>query len=549
MQHTDSECTGKTACPKCRENGEDVPGDNLALYSDGHGYCFACGYYQHRTTEGEPMEQPATRKKGLIPSGEHTALPKRKLTAETCRKFDYSVGTYASTGVHIASYRNKQGGIAAQHLRFPDKKFLWLGESKGVQLFGQHLWSSSGRRIIVTEGEIDCMTISQLQDNKWPVVSIPSGANGAQKAIKENLEFLEGYEEIVLAFDMDEPGRKAVQDCAVLFSPGKCRIAQLPRKDANECLQAGLTKELMASLWSAQPFRPDGILNGQALYELCKTPPSPGLPTPFAGLNEKTLGIREKELWLFTAGSGIGKSTLVNEIAYHCHQEHKLALGVLALEENPDRNGRRYLGIHTNRPLYLPGNDLTEEEYDAAYHATIGRGDWWIYEHFGSTDIDGLIAKIRYLIVSCDVRILVLDHISIVVSGLDEIGESERKTIDRLMTKLRALIEETGATILAVVHLKRPEKGKSYNEGRAVSLTDLRGSGSLEQLSDIVVALERDQQGDSPNRAFIRVLKNRPIGVCGPAGAVEYVSSTGRLLPAEDEEDTPFTDETQGNDF
>ena len=264
-------------------------------------------------------------------------------------------------------------------------------------------------------------------------------------------------------------------------------------------------------------------------------------------MNAKTLGVRPKELWLFTAGSGIGKSTVVNEIAYHLHQTHNLSLGVLALEESPERNGRRYLGIHTDRPLHLPGHDLPHEEYDAAYAATIGRGDWWIYEHFGSSDVDALCAKIRFLIVACEVKVVVLDHISIIVSGLDEVGESERKTIDRLMTKLRQLIEETGATILAVVHLKRPEKGKSWNEGRAVSLTDLRGSGSLEQLSDIVVALERDQQGDNPNKARVRVLKNRPTGFCGPAGAAEYHPATGRLLPAEDEEDCPFT-ATTNND-
>ncbi len=104
------------------------------------------------------------------------------------------------------------------------------------------------------------------------------------------------------------------------------------------------------------------------------------------------------------------------------------------------------------------------------------------------------------------------------------------------MTRLRSLIQETCVTVLAVVHLKRPEKGKSYNEGRQVSLTDLRGSGSLEQLSDIVVALERNQQGDDPNAASIRILKNRPTGITGPAGRVRYNLETGRLLHDEEDE-------------
>ena len=106
------------------------------------------------------------------------------------------------------------------------------------------------------------------------------------------------------------------------------------------------------------------------------------------------------------------------------------------------------------------------------------------------------------------------------------------------MTRLRSLIEETGILVLAVVHLKRPDKGKSYNEGRPVSLTDLRGSGSLEQVSDVVVSLERDQQGDEPDTATIRVLKNRPLGITGLAGTVRYDRETGRLLPCDDGDGT-----------
>lgn len=559
---SNSELTGHGPCPRCKEQGYDWDNDNLALYSDGHGWCFSCNYYQpppHDSGRGHEREgrsipaspEDSPRKKvPLIPEGDFIALKKRGLTEETCRKFGYSTGTFSGKPVQIAPYYNQRGVFSAQHIRFPNKDFLWLGSPQAVQMFGQHLWSPRGRRIVITEGEIDCMTISQLQGNKWPVVSLPSGAGGAAKAVRENIEYLESFQEVVLAFDMDDPGRKAMQECAPLFTPGKCRVAHLPRKDANQCLADGLGKELLSSLWDAKPYRPDGIINGKDLYEKCKKPPEPGLPTPFPGLNGRTLGIRKKELWLFTAGSGIGKSTAVNEIAYDLHQNHGKALGVLALEESPDRNGRRYLGIHVNKPLHLPGHELTDEEYDAAYNATIGRGDWWIYEHFGSTDIDGLLAKIRYLVVGCGVEYIVLDHISIVVSGLDESGESERKTIDRLMTKLRTLIEETGVTVLAVVHLKRPDKGQSYNEGRKVSLTDLRGSGSLEQVSDIVVALERDQQGEAPNTSGIRVLKNRPTGSVGPAGAAEYNPQTGRLLACAADDPCPFTDETtQQQDF
>jgi twinkle protein len=95
----------------------------------------------------------------------------------------------------------------------------------------------------------------------------------------------------------------------------------------------------------------------------------------------------------------------------------------------------------------------------------------------------------------CKVDFIVLDHISIVTSGIESSSEGERKDIDILMTRLRSLIEETGIGIVAIVHLKRVN-GKNFNEGAQVSLSDLRGSGSLEQLSDNVIALERNQQVD-----------------------------------------------------
>lgn len=472
--------------------------------------------------------------KDLIDAGDYKALTKRGISEETCRKFGYTVSKYSGKTVHVAAFYDKGGSICAQHIRFPDKDFLWVGSFKHALLFGQHLWGGGGKRLVITEGEIDCMTISQLQGNKWPVVSVPSGSNGAAKAIREQLEWLESFEEVIFAFDMDEPGRTAANECAMLLTPGKAKVAHLPAKDANEALLAGKQKELMSALWEAKPYRPDGIINGADLKEKCRKPVSRGLTIPYVELSDMIQGIRPKELYLFTAGSGIGKSTIVNEIAYHMHQVHALPLGVIALEEGPDQNARRYLGIHLNKNLKLASTTMTDEEYDSAFEATVGRGDWWIYEHFGSTDVDGLIAKLRYMAVGLGVRVVVLDHISIVVSGLDEIAESERKVIDKLMTRLRSLIEETGITVLAVVHLKRPDKGKSYNEGRPVSLTDLRGSGSLEQLSDVVIALERNQQGDNPNMARIRVLKNRPIGTTGEAGAVLYDLETGRLSPADD---------------
>lgn len=554
MQGEESTFVQHEPCPRCQANGDDIDGNNLARYSDGHGYCFKCQYYEdsegnnndNKDDDGSCEVSPSYSGNSFLPC-DYQPLTSRKITLETCRKFGYGIGLYHGKPAQIASYRSsekKDGAIIAQHIRMAGKEFRWIGDTSHLQLFGQHLWKPGGKRVIITEGEIDCLTVSQLQGNKWPVVSIPSGATSAVKYLKQNLEWLESFESVVLAFDMDEPGRKAVNACAPLFSPGKVAIAELPAKDPNEALKQGKIEPLIQSLWNAHPWRPDGILSGSDLWEDILLPPAEGWSLPYPGLEAKLQGFRQGELYLFSAGSGIGKSTLVNEIAYHLHMKHKLPLGVIALEENPARNARRYLSIYLNKPLNIPAvyNSTPKDELKEAFDKVLGSG-WYIYDHFGSTDIDGLLAKLRYMVVSLGCKVIVLDHISIVVSGLDEAdGESERKTIDKLMTRLRQLIEETNVMVLAVVHLKRPDKGKSYNEGRPVTLTDLRGSGSLEQISDAVIALERDQQGDDPNLTIIRVLKNRPIGDCGQAGFVRYFPDTGRLI-SDDGNQSGFTSE------
>lgn len=254
------------------------------------------------------------------------------------------------------------------------------------------------------------------------------------------------------------------------------------------------------------------------------------------------------ELWMFTAGSGIGKSTVVNEIGYDLLMRHGVKLGIMALEESVRDSADRYIGIQLNKRVSLTRQGISQDQYKKAWKASCGNGNVFMFQHFGSTDIDNLMAKIRYLLLAANVDFLILDHISIVVSGLDSLGEGERRMLDILMTRLRSLCEETGKTIIAITHLKRSDK-KVYNEGGQVSLTDLRGSASIEQLSDVVVALERDQQGDSPNQAIMRVLKSRPTGRTGVADTLQYDLETGRLLPVDPEALVHFERETDNDDF
>ena len=537
--HKESKFLYHEPCPKCGSS------DACSVFDDGHRYCYSCcTYFKPGDGEQVSMERKKVSKE-CIPLGDLniTNLNARKINQDTCSKFKYMTGEYKGSPCQVANYYDDNGNIVGQKLRFPDKSFAVLGKVSN-RLFGSQLWAN-GKKIIITEGEIDCLTVSQIQGNKWPVVSIPNGAQAAKKAIEANLEYLDKFDEVILMFDMDEPGRKACEDCAKVLPAGKAFIANLPLKDPNECLLNGKGSEVLQAIWNAKPYRPDGIVSGTDLYEKCVTDIDDlkdSVEYPWKALQEKTKGARHGELYVFTSGSGMGKSTILRELEYYFGVQRGELCGIIALEESTRKTGLELMSLRLNKRLLLNPECADESDRSRAFNETIGNGRFFLYDHFGSLDSSNLLSKIRYMIVSLGCKRIFLDHISIVVSGMDTDEDGgERKAIDKLMTNLRSLVEETGATMFVVSHLKRPEK-KGHEEGAQVSLSQLRGSGAIAQLSDMVIGLERNQQGANPNVLTIRVLKNRFCGLTGVSGHLKYNVEIGRLEDYEEGVECPFTD-------
>lgn len=531
----DSSFLYKTGCPKCGSR------DNLAVYSDGGQHCFGfgCNYHVKGTEDTsdssgntEVISEDTKESLREFLRGEYRALKKRAITEETCRRWGYTVGrakhpkTREYTSCHIEPYYSDDGELVAQKLRFPDKEFKCIGKPQG--LAGKNLCNPS-RFLVITEGFIDAMSYSQAVNYKYPVVSIPNGAQSAKKVIQKELKWLEeNFEKIVLMFDSDQVGQDAARECASLFSPNKCLIAKLSEKDANDMLLAGKIDELISAVFRAKTYRPEAIVPGSEVWELVsENKNTHDALYPYTFINEITYGLRLGELVTICAGSGIGKSQFCREIAYNIVKQGD-AIGYIALEESVRRTALGIMSIEAEKPLHLSLDGVTNEFLKEIYDKSLADNKVYFYDHFGSLSSESLLNHIRFLARSCEVKWIILDHISIVVSGISE-GD-ERRIIDNLSTALRSLAEELRIGIIMISHLKRPD-GKGHEEGHEVSLAQLRGSSSIAQLSDIVIGLERNQQ-DSNNMHLttVRILKNRYTGQTGIAGYLEYSPITGRLL-------------------
>jgi twinkle protein len=526
-------------CPSCGSK------DNLARYSDGTGWCFGCGRYDRGdgTPDRENEEDVGERIPGGFIEGAFKALPVRALTEETCRKYGYRTESVPKA-MQVADYYDARGVRVAQKIRYADKSFNWIGDPKAAALFGQHLWAP-GRRVTITEGEVDALSLAQAQGLRWPVVSVKNGASGAAKEVAAQLQWLEEFEEVVLCFDNDEPGQKAARDCAEMLSPGKARIAHLPLKDANDMLVAGRTKELVSAIWEATPFRPDGIISGVELIERVLAPPPPSIEYPWPCLMPILRGQRRCEITTWCGGTGGGKSQVVREIAHALHQRGE-GVGIIALEESVERAALAQVSLALGKRLH--DQDVraayTDDEIRAAA-ATALKG-MHFHEHFGSISVEALRPKIRYMARALGVQWVILDHISIMVSGTATEGD-ERKRLDELMTALRTLTQELGIGMHIVSHLRKAS-GTPHEEGGRVTMDDLRGSGAIKQISDNIIGLERNQQAEDrieKNTTTVRVLKCRLFGDTGIAGRLQYVPETGRIIEVDG---AAFDDNEQRDD-
>lgn len=534
-QYNESHFLRKEPCPKCSSR------DNLARYSDGHAKCFTngCNHYEH--ADGSPSDQGSSKKEtkpvaeALRPyfDGETTDLAVRKITEETCRRYGYRVATVETRDgtkkAQIAPYY-KDGQLAGAKVRFPGKEFTTWGNFRNPALFGSQL-QDKGKILVVTEGEIDAMSVSQAQGNKYAAVSVPNGAAGAAKSFRDNLEYFSGFETVVIFFDMDEVGQKAAKECAELLPPGKAKIAHITgAKDANDLLQQGRVSDIITAIWQAKAFRPDGIVTIADIREKALKPPEMGLPWFLEGVTNATYGRRLGELYCFGAGTGVGKTDwLIQQIEYDINTLKK-PVSVIFLEQAPSETLQRIAGKMDGKLYHIPDGLSTREELASAIDKIECNGKVFLYDSWGASEWDVIKNKVRYLAHSEGVELFYIDHLT----ALAAMADDEKKALEKIMAEMAGLCQELGIIIHLVSHLSTPEGGKSHEEGARVMIKHYKGSRSIGFWCHFIFAIERDQQDEEQrNQSLFRILKDRNTGrATGLTFPLYYDAETGLISSA-----------------
>lgn len=473
-------------CPVCPSS------DAYCIYEDGHTHCYSCSYH----TPSRELD---------LSDYTYEYLPHRGVTADTFR-FYQSKTKIDPTGKPVeVGFEYPNGSYKIRTLE--KKGFYTKGDISQAGLFGRNKFTAgSTKTLIITEGELDACSIWQVL--RSPVVSVHS-ATSARTDVSRDRSWCNSFERIVLAFDADESGREAARAVASLFDYNKVYQVSFGdgRKDANDYLRNGEADELAAIVTNARRFLPAEIESSfHAFEKILKEQPKSGVEYPFPTWNFMTYGLRTGESVLLTAQEGVGKTEVMHTILHKLLRETNENVGAIFLEEHKQRLLQAVAGIHLRKPVHLPDAGVSTSEAFDAVKDVVGLDDrLHVYSHFGSDDPDSILDTIRFLVAGRGCRYILLDHITICVSGLG--GSDERQALDYLSTRLEMMVKELDFSLVVVSHVN--------DEG----LT--RGSRNISKIADIRIDLTRDITSSDPvvrRTIHVMVSKNRFCGRTGPAG-------------------------------
>jgi len=524
----------------CEECGSS---DAKQIYDDGSAFCFSCRRNFYPPKEAY-MQQPEVKKdwsnklREVQDDYPVRGFKERNIYRQVAEHYGVKV-SYDLDGnidAHYYPFFNNDT-LAGYKVRRLPKDFSSIGTVKGG-MFGQNLYSG-GPRLVITEGELDAMSVQSAWYKKYktfyPVVSLRS-ASSVKDLIKER-EWIRKFDEVILWLDNDDAGREATKEAARIIGYDKIKIAKSSEKDASD-LWIKDSDKVLKTIYDAVDYTPAGILTKDELWsQLEKYNEIESVPYPdfMEGLNDKLKGMRFGEITLWTSGTGSGKSTLLREIGLHLLQSTPDKIGIISLEESPAETARKMAGMSIQKN---PANEeIPLDELKVGFDNIFGDDRVMVLDHQGSISDGSIMDFLEYMCLS-GCKYLFVDHITILASEGAE-GLTGNEAIDKIMNDLLRLVKKHEVWIGLISHLRKTDnKGKSFEEGKLPSMDDIRGSGSIKQISMDIIAFARNVGSDNPeerNTIKTKVLKCRYTGLTGPSGSLYYDFETGRLKKGSDE--------------
>jgi twinkle protein len=435
----------------------------------------------------------------------------RGISEETFRK--YQALTKCSSDGKPISIGFKYGS-ATKVRTLDSKSFYWIGQHK-PGLFGYDRFEAGAHRYVcITEGELDALSVWQATG--VPSLSVQSAASAVSDCTAMR-SYLNSYERIYLFFDSDAPGRECTNRVAKLFDYSKVFHVRLSHhKDANELLQAEGEFALKQIFYAAKKYLPETIVSSFEDFEkILSATQTAAVSYPFPAITEYTGGIRLSESVLVTAQEGVGKTELMHVLEHHLLKETNSNVGAIFLEEPKRRHLQALAGLELKDRIHLPERARSLDEEVSALTRAIGRDDrLHVYSHFGSDDPEVLLDTIRFMVAARQCNYILLDHVSMVVSGLA--GEDERRALDYIATRLEMMVKELNFSLIMVSHVN--------------DFGQTRGSRYLSKIADIRLDLSRDLLSTDPlirNTTDIVISKNRFSGRTGYACSLVFNPNTG----------------------
>lgn len=476
------------------------------------------------------IKAPRPLERGMV-----AAMSDRGITKETAER--YRVETlYDDNNTPIGrafNHFDAEGNIFAQKVKNFDGFIKNNGKHEDVVMFGMNLFPLGGKFLTITEGEEDAMAAYQMMKSQSPsfepsVISIPDGAASAEKACKKAWEYINSFENIIIAFDGDDVGKKAADKIAKLFDykPRILLFSEAKKnkdgvweyKDANDYLKAGKVKEFVNLWWRSERMQPKGVLSFKSLWDsMTKEDTDITVTWPWEGLNKKSGGgLSTGQFVVVKASPKIGKTALLRELAYHIRCESTYNVGLIFLEDTKKSIGMGMCALHMSKPIQFGNIPYTLDELQKSHEFMSADDRLTIFDPEDDRTVENIFNKIMYFVKAHECKFIILDHISML--AYQSADNDERRFLDKLCADLKALTTSLNIGIVAVIHTN--DDGKT------------RGSRAPVQLCNLLINLNRDKLNSDPiiaNTTEVIVEENRKTGDSGLACKLFFDRDTGRM--------------------